>query len=132
MKNQRNNCFNLVDSSGYLEYFANTKNAAHFKKPIEDTSHLIVPTVILFEVFKKVLKERDETSALIVAAHLQQGKVIELSSEISLEAAHLSLKFNLPMADSLIYATTQKHQATLWTQDSDFKGLPGVRYFPKK
>ena len=119
---------NAVDSSAWLEYFADTKRAKLFASAIEDTDHLIVPVVTVYEVFKKFLRERGESDALQAVSAMRSGQVIDLDVSLALEAG----RFNLPLADSLIYATAQRHGATLWTQDEDFAGLDGVRYFPKK
>lgn len=123
---------NVVDSSAWLEYFAGTKNAANFTKAIENTKSLIVPTITLQEVFKKLLREVGETEALKAVAHMRLGEVIDLDIELALRAASLSYEHKLPLADSIIFATAQEYNATLWTQDIDFKGLPGVKYFAKK
>ena len=122
---------NVVDSSGWLEYFTAGKNAAIFEPIICDTENVVTPTLSLFEVFKKTLKERGESAALQIAATMKQTNVVDLNSPIALEAAALSVKHKLPTADSIILATARKHNATLWTQDSDFIDLPNVKYFPK-
>jgi predicted nucleic acid-binding protein len=122
---------NLVDSSGWLEYFANSKNAEYFAPAIEDTERLIVSTINLYEVFKKILQQRDENSAFQAIALMQQGKVIDVDSSISLISAKQSIDLNLPMADSIILATAKVNSATLWTQDSDFKDIPGIKYIQK-
>jgi predicted nucleic acid-binding protein len=122
---------NIVDSSAWLEYFSDGPNADRFAVPLGNTSELLVPTIILYEVFKVVCRQRGEDSALQVVALMQQGKVIELSSSIALLAAKLSLDAKIPMADSIILATAQTNDASLWTQDNDFEGLTGVKYFPK-
>lgn len=119
---------NVVDSSGWLEYFADSDRADFFAPAIEDTEHLLVPMISIYEVFKKVLRERGENDALQVASLMQAGRVIDLDGELALEAA----RHALPLADSLIYATSLRHGATLWTQDEHFKDLPQVRYYPKK
>ena len=119
---------NVVDSSAWLEYFADTKRAKLFAAAIEDTDHLIVPVVTVYEVFKKFLHERGESDALQAVSAMRSGRVVDLDVSLALEAG----RFDLPLADSLIYATAQRHGATLWTQDEDFAGLDGVRYFPKK
>ena len=119
--------FNVVDSSAWLEYLADTPRAAHFAAAIEDTDHLIVPVITIYEVFKKVLRERGEGEALQVASLMQSGEVVELDLSLAIDAAH----HKLPLADSLIYATALHRGATLWTQDEHFKDLPGVRYFAK-
>ncbi len=119
---------NVVDSSGWLEYLADSKSAAFFAPAIEDTENLVVPVITIYEVFKKVLRERGENEALQVASMMQSGQVIEVDSALALDAA----RYPLPLADSLIYATALRHGATLWTQDEHFKDLPGVRYLAKK
>jgi len=122
---------NLVDSSGWLEYFANEKNADFFAEPIEDTNNLIVSTINLYEVFRKVLQQKDENAAMQAIALMQQGKIIEVDSAISLHAAKQSVELNLPMADSIILATARAFDAELWTQDSNFKNFPDVNYIQK-
>ncbi len=119
--------YNVVDSSAWLEYLADTEQAAHFADALQDTARLIVPVITIYEVFKKVLRLRGEDDALRVASQMQGGRVIDLDQGLVLEAARL----RLPLADSLIYTTARRHQAILWTQDEHFDGLPGVRYFPK-
>ncbi len=119
---------NVVDSSAWLEYFANGPNASFFAKPVEDTERLIVPTLSLFEVFKRILEQRGEGDALQAVAVMRQGMVVDLDTPIALRAAKLSAGHRLPMADSIILATARAHDATLWTQDADFKDLQGVQY----
>ena len=122
---------NVVDSFGWLEYFANGPNADFFAPAIEDTGNLIVPSISIFEVFKRVLQQRGESDALQAAALMQQGRVVDLDVFIALEAAKVSDSYKLPLADSVILATAQVQNAVLWTQDADFDGLPGVKYKPK-
>ncbi|MGH7885711.1 MAG: type II toxin-antitoxin system VapC family toxin [Thermodesulfobacteriota bacterium] len=122
---------NLVDSSGWLEYFSNSKNADYFAPVIEDTNNLLVSTINIYEVFKKILKERDENSALKAVALMYQGTVKDIDSTVSLLAAKLSFELKLPMADSLILATARLYKATLWTQNSDFRNIEGVNYKSK-
>jgi predicted nucleic acid-binding protein len=117
---------NVVDSSAWLEYLADTKRAGLFARAIEDVENLLVPVITLYEIFKKVLRERGESEALEVASVMQSGRLIGLDGTLAREAA----RHPLPLADSLIYATARHHQATLWTQDEHFKDLPDVRYFP--
>ncbi len=119
---------NVVDSSAWLEYFANGPNAQFFAPVIEDTDQLLVPTLILYEVFKRVLQQTDDSRALQAVATIQQGRVENFTAPLALSAARISLDHRLPMADSVILATTRAYDATLWTQDKDFKGLKGVRY----
>jgi len=123
---------NLVDSSGWLEFFADGPNAEHFAGPIQKIEDVVVPTLCLYEVFKVVLREGSEDEALQVIAVMRQGKVVDLTSKLALEAAKTSLDHKIPMADSIIFATAHAFQATIWTQDEDFSGLPGARFFPKK
>jgi len=123
---------NLVDSSGWLEYFADGPNALFFMRPLKNTSELIIPTISIYEVFKSILRQRDESAAIQAVALMQQGLVVNLSSNLSMMAAKISLEHSLPMADSIILATGRRHGATIWTQDSDFEGLEGVQYTPKK
>jgi predicted nucleic acid-binding protein len=119
---------NVVDSSAWLEYFANGPNAGFFAKPIQDTQRLIVPTLSLFEVFKRVLEQRGEGDALQAVALMKQGTVVDLDASIALGAAKLSVQHRLPMADSIILATARSYDATLWTQDADFEDQVGVQY----
>lgn len=123
---------NVVDSSAWLSYFAGDGNAATFAKPIEKLSELLVPSITITEVFKNVLRQRGEEAALIVTAHMKQGKVIPLDSELAMDAAKFGVLHKLPLADSIIFATAQKYAATIWTQDNDFEGLAGVRYVSKQ
>jgi toxin FitB len=119
---------NVVDSSAWLEYFAGTGNAECFARVIEDTEKLVVPTLCIYEVFKKVLQQRSEHEALQAAASMQQGTVVEMDARIAMEAARLSVERRLPLADSVILATARHHQAVLWTQDAHFEGMDGVEY----
>jgi predicted nucleic acid-binding protein len=122
---------NIIDSSGWLEYFADGPNASFFSRPLEKTADLIVPTVTIYEVFKVVLRQRNESDALQSVALMQQGSVVDLTSNISILAAKMSIDHQLPMADSIILATARVYQATIWTQDSDFNGIDGVQYISK-
>jgi len=122
---------NVVDSSGWLEYFANGSNASFFAPAIEDIGNLVVPAISIFEVFKRVLQQKGESDALQAAALMQQGQVIDLNVPIALRAAKVSVDYKLPLADSIILATALEYNAILWTQDADFDGLPGVQYTSK-
>jgi toxin FitB len=119
---------NVVDSSAWLEYFADGPRANQFAAAIENSERLLVPVIVLYEVFKKVLRERGEGDALRAASIMQSGTVVEIDAGLALDAA----RYAMPLADSLIYATAQRHQAIVWTQDDDFKGLKDVQYFAKK
>jgi len=122
---------NVVDSSGWLEYFAGGKNAGFFSRAIENTSRLLVPTLSLFEVFKRVLQQRGEPAALQAVALMHQGRVVPLDALLALAAARLSAAERLPLADSVMLATARAFGATLWTQDSDFAGREAVRFVPR-
>lgn len=122
---------NVVDSSGWLEYFINGKNASFFAPVIEDSSHVIVPTISLYEVYKRVLIERNRDDALEAVALMKECRLIDLDDTLALVAAELSYELKLPLADNIILATARFHTATLWTQDAHFKGLSDVRYVEK-
>ena len=122
---------NIVDSSGWLEYFSGGSNAEHFLSPLQEPSSLIVPTITIYEVFKVVLREVGENEALQAIAAMQKGTVVELTASIAMNAAKISMQNNLPMADSIIYATAISHNCIIWTQDADFKNLKRVKFFPK-
>lgn len=123
---------NVVDSSAWLEYFADGSHASEFAAPIEKPNTLLVPSITLFEVFKRIAQQRDEGAALQCVAVMQQGTVVDLDAALALLAAAMSLRHKLPLADSIVYAAARRGGATLWTQDADFGGLPGVRYFAKR
>ena len=123
---------NIVDSSGWLEYFSGGPNAAKFAAPLADLESLVVPAISVYEVFKVLLREAGRDAALQAAAAMQRGQVVDLTPSLAMAAASLSLAHSLPMADSIILASARACEATVWTQDVDFKGIPGVKYFPKK
>ena len=123
---------NVVDSSGWLEYFADGPNADFFAPAIESVSDLVVPTLSLYEVFKRVLQQRGEGDALQAVAVMIQGQVIDLDMDLALSAAKVSTERKLPMADSVMLATAQAQDATLWTQDADFEEIEGVQYLSKR
>ena len=119
---------NVVDSSGWLEYFIGGANESFFAPAIEEPENVIVPTISLFEVFKRVLIEKNWNDALEAIALMKEGRVVDLDDNLALVSAELSFELRLPMADSIILATAREYEATLWTQDEHFKDLPGVRY----
>jgi toxin FitB len=123
---------NIVDSSGWLEYFAEGSNAEFFAPVIEDTKNLLVPVICIYEVFKKLLKQSGDNEAQIHVSDMKQGRIIEIDESLALSAAKLSADLKLPMADSLILAAARANNATLWTQDEHFKDLDGVKYIEKK
>lgn len=122
---------NLLDSSAWLEFFIAGKNADIFEEPLEKLSEVVVPTIVIFEVFKKIMQDRDKEIALRYVAKMKKGRVVDLDADLSLSAALFSRNYKLAMADSIIWATAQLYNATIWTQDADFKNLSGVKYFPK-
>ncbi len=123
---------NVVDSSGWLEYFADAANASFFAPAIENTKNLIVPSISILEVFKHVLRHCSEKQAFESIECMLQGNVVDLNLEISLNAAKLGVQHKIPLADSIILATGLAYEATIWSQDADFKGLPYVKYILKK
>lgn len=122
---------NVVDSSAWLEYFADGPNSEHFAKVIEKPDGLLVPSITLIEVFKRISQQRDEATALQYVAVMQQSTVVELDAALAVHAATLGLRHKLPLADSVVYATAQSANAVVWTQDKDFDGLAGVRFWPR-
>jgi len=122
---------NVVDSSGWLEYFADGANATFFAAAVEATEELVVPSISIYEVFKRVLQLRDEGAALQVVALMTQARVIDLDQTLALSAASISHDLKIPMADSIILATARQYNATLWTQDVDLAGMENVRYIAK-
>ncbi len=121
----------VIDSSGWLEYLTDGPNAGHFGAPLSDPSRLLVPTISLYEVFRVVLRERGEDDAIQAAALMRRGREIALSPVLALEAARLAHERGLAMGDAIILATARANRATLWTQDADFEGISGVRYYAK-
>ena len=122
---------NVVDTSGWLEFFAGGQNAEKFSVPIKAMQELIVPSICIYELSKVILRESDENHLIQVLAAIQKGQIVNLDSSLSTAAAKVSLQYKLPMADSIIYTTAKYFNATVWTQDIDFKGLPNVNYIAK-
>lgn len=122
---------NLVDSSGWLAYFADEPHSQNFLNPLSEPESLVVPTICLYEVFKVILRESSENEALQAIAAMQKGTVVNLTPSLAIAASKYSLTHNLPMADSIILATARIHDATIWTLDSDFKNIKGVKYYSK-
>ena len=117
----------VLDSSCWLEHFADSDRAALFAPALVAPAALIVPVITVYEVVKKISRELGDEIANQALSLMHQGRVIDLNLGLALAAA----RYNLPLADSLIYATALAHDAELWTQDVHFDGLPGVRYFAK-
>jgi len=123
---------NVVDSSGWIEYVTDEENADFFEPPINDSENLLVPTVCLYEVFKRVLREFGEERALDAMGLMSLGQTVDLDRQTAINAAQISTQLKLAMADSIILATARVHNATLWTQDEHFKDIDGVKYTEKK
>ena len=122
---------NIVDSSGWLSYFASDKNSRSFADPIGKLEELLVPSITLTEVFRVILRQRSEEAALRAIAHMEQGEVIPLDEGLAVDAAYFGVEYKLPLADSIIFATAHRYEAIVWTQDADFRDLKNVRYYPK-
>ena len=122
---------NIVDSSGWLEYFAEGINADFFAPAIEDTEHLLVPVICLYEVFKRILQQRGLSDAQTFIADMHAGKVIDLDSSQALSAAKISVERKLPMADSIILAAAITNNAMLWTQKEHFQGMEKIQFVRK-
>ncbi|MDH3208471.1 MAG: type II toxin-antitoxin system VapC family toxin [Gemmatimonadota bacterium] len=123
---------NVVDSSAWIEFFVDGPNARYFAKAVGDVESLLVPSVVILEVYRYILRQRGRQAALEAAASMRQGTVVDLDEGLAIEAAELGASHQLPLADSIIYASAVANEATLWTQDSDFEGLEGVRYRSKR
>ena len=122
---------NIVDSSGWLEYFSDSENAVFFAPAIEATEQLLIPAICIYEVFKRILQQRGLLAAQASVGDMLSAQVIDLDSSLALSAAKISVELKLPMADSITLATARVNNAILWTQDEHFKGLPGVKYVAK-
>ena len=123
---------NVVDSSGWLEYYSDGENAKFFVDAIEDFDQLIVPTISLYEVHKFALSRAGASYAATAVSQMSRAHLADLDHSLARSAAELSILHRLPMADSIILATARLHNATLLTQDADFEGIEGVLYFPKR
>jgi predicted nucleic acid-binding protein len=121
----------VIDSSAWLEYFADGPNARYFAPAIQNTREPAVPSITLLEVFKRVYQQRGEGPALQAVALMQQGQVIDLDGPLALSAAKCRADHELPLAGSVVLTTAQRYEATLWTQDAGFEGMPNVRFRPK-
>ena len=123
---------NIVDSSGWIEYITDQENADFFEKPINRPDDLLIPTVCLYEVFKRVLREFDEERALDVMGIMSLGTSVDLDRQIAIHAAHISNELKLAMAESMILSTARIFNAVIWTQDEHFRNIEGVNYIEKK
>lgn len=123
---------NIVDSSGWLAYFADEPNAKRFLPPLSEPADLLVPAITIYEVFKVILRESSEDNALLAGMAMQKGAIVDLTPSRAIDAAKLSLEHDLPMADSIILATAQEFGAVIWTQDSHLQNMRNVKYFPAR
>jgi predicted nucleic acid-binding protein len=123
---------NLVDSCGWLQYFSDGPNADFYADVIEHVETLIVPSICLLEVFKKVHNDRGEDAAIEAVALMNQGRVVDLDASITVSAAKIGAERKLPLADSVILATAKAGGASTWMQDADFEGIDGVKYIPRR
>ena len=123
---------NVVDSSGWVEYFTKGSNARFFIPPVQDLENLLVPSICIYEVFKRLTLDMGEESALQAVGIMSYGRIIELDRKIAIDAAQISLGLKLAMADSIVLASAHEYDATLWTQDAHFEGIQGVKYIEKK
>jgi predicted nucleic acid-binding protein len=116
----------IIDSSGWIEYFTDGLLSAEYAKYLKDFTKIVTPTIILYEVYKKVRKERTEEDALLAVSLISRTSIIPLRESTSLLAADLSLKHSLPMADAIVYATALEENCKVITSDIHFKGLDNV------
>lgn len=123
---------NLVDSCGWLEYYADGPNAEFYASAVEDPENLVIPSICIYEVFRKILQQGGEAPALQSVALMHQGLVVDLSSSLALSAAKIGMEMKLPLADSIILATARAYDAVIWTQDAHFKNIKGVQYIERK
>ena len=122
---------NIVDASGWIEFFLAGANGPTFKPVIENTRELLVPSVNMYEVHRVLSRKLPVELRDVCLEVMRRAPVIELNDERAIAASELSLKHGLAMADAAIYAIALEHKAVLWTQDADYQGLKGVKYFPK-
>ncbi len=122
---------NVVDSSGWIEFFAKSANGHYFRPIIQDTQNLVVPTICMYEVFKRMVTKFSDDDALKAVGIMSLGQIIDIDQAIAISAAQISLELKLAMADSFILAVARAYNATLWTQDEHFKDIPGVQYIEK-
>lgn len=123
---------NVVDSSGWIEYFTGGAGASFFAPAIEKVDSLIVPAIVINEVMRKALRDAGESAAQTVLTAMRQGRIVPLDEALAVSAARLGLAHRLPLADAIVLATTRAASAILWTQDKDFEGLFRVRYQARK
>ncbi len=121
---------NVVDSSGWIEYLSRGRNFDAFVEPLYNSDKLLVPSIVISEVFRRIYRMFNEEEAYNAVARMLVNTVVKLNTDIAILAGELSIEHRLALADSIIYATARAYSAMLWTQDSDFEALEGVRYTP--
>jgi toxin FitB len=122
---------NVVDSSGWIEYFFDSPRADLFAAAIENVTKLLVPVVSIYEVHKVLSRKLPAGAVLSCLDVMRQGRVLDLTDRRAVAAADIAAKHKLAMADAVIYSMAREFDGTLWTQDVDYNGLAGVRYFEK-
>jgi toxin FitB len=122
---------NVVDSSGWIEFFMAGANGPQFKPVIEVRNELLVPTIALFEVHKILSRSLPEDLVDKCLTVMRLGKVLDFTDARAIAASKISKTHRLALADAAMYSMAQEHKATFWTQDVDYEGLPSVHYFPK-
>lgn len=116
----------VVDSSGWIEYFTDGPKASAYGRYLKKPEEVVTPVIVLYEVYKKIKRERGEEMAKLCLAQMEKTQVVPIEEGIALLAADLSLELSLPMADALVLAAARRHQARLVTSDADFRGIDGA------
>jgi predicted nucleic acid-binding protein len=120
----------VVDSCGWIEYLTDSSLAPQYEKYLQKPEEVITPSLVMYEVYKKVKKEKGEELALSVVAQMEKTKVVTLDEEIALLAGDLSISHLLPLADAVVYGTAMREKAKVVTSDSHFKDLDDVVFLP--
>ncbi len=123
---------NLVDSSGWIAFFTDGPPAGRFEPYLRKPSGVVTPSIVLYEVYKIIKRERTEEDALRAVGQMLKTRIVPLTDTLALEAADVSLEHGLPMADSIVYATALANGAELVTSDADFAKLPGVTFIRRE
>jgi len=116
----------LMDSSGWIEFFTGGPLAHRYSTYLTPAHEIVTPTIVLYEVYKKIKRERGEETAVLLAGRISATQIIPLTESVALLAADLSLQHGLAMADAIVYATARDQEAQLVTGDADLKDLPDV------
>lgn len=119
----------VVDSSGWIEFFLDGPKAGIYARYLQHPEKILTPVIVVYEVYKKVKRERGEQLAKLCLAQIEKTQIVPITQTIALLAADLSLEFSLPMADALVLATARAQKSELITSDSDFQNIPGARVF---